>query len=56
MPGVRPPPDEARYFEQGLVPDTVWDILREGSKRARQVAGETMDEVRAAMKTDYRNS
>ncbi len=37
-------------------PDTVWDILREGSKRARAVAQATMDEVRAAMKIDYRTS
>ena len=37
-------------------PDTVWDILREGSKRAREVAQATMDEVRAAMKIDYRNA
>jgi tryptophanyl-tRNA synthetase len=34
-------------------PDTVWDILAEGSKRARAVAQVTMDEVRAAMKIRY---
>jgi tryptophanyl-tRNA synthetase len=34
-------------------PDTVWDILAEGSKRARAVAQVTMGEVRAAMKIRY---
>jgi tryptophanyl-tRNA synthetase len=34
-------------------PDTVWDILLEGSKQARAVAEATMDEVRAAMKIRY---
>jgi tryptophanyl-tRNA synthetase len=34
-------------------PDTVWDVLVEGSKRARAVAEATMDEVRAAMKIRY---
>jgi tryptophanyl-tRNA synthetase len=34
-------------------PDTVWKILVEGSKQARQVAEATMDEVRAAMKIRY---
>ncbi len=34
-------------------PDTVWDILREGSKRAREVAQQTMAEVRQAMGVAY---
>ena len=34
-------------------PDTVWDVLIEGSKRARAVAEATLDEVRAAMKIRY---
>jgi tryptophanyl-tRNA synthetase len=34
-------------------PDTVMDILREGSARARAVAQSTMDEVRKAMKIAY---
>ena len=34
-------------------PDTVWDILLEGSKRAREVAEATMDDVRGAMKIRY---
>jgi hypothetical protein len=31
-------------------PDDVMDILNEGSKKAKAVAGETMVEVRKAMK------
>jgi hypothetical protein len=31
----------------------VWDVLREGSRKAREVAEATMDEVRAAMKIRY---
>ena len=46
----------ARRPEFASRPDTVWDILREGSKRARAVARTTMDEVRTAMKIDYRTS
>lgn len=46
----------ARRPEFASRPDTVWDILREGSKRARAVAQATMDEVRTAMKIDYRTS
>ncbi|HXK08446.1 MAG TPA: tryptophan--tRNA ligase [Vicinamibacteria bacterium] len=34
-------------------PDTVWDILLEGSKRARAVAEATMEDVRGAMKIRY---
>jgi tryptophanyl-tRNA synthetase len=33
--------------------DTVHDILREGARRARERAGETMERVRAAIKLDY---
>ena len=46
----------ARRPEFAARPDTVWDILFEGSKRARAVAQATMDEVRAAVKIDYRKS
>jgi tryptophanyl-tRNA synthetase len=31
-------------------PERVWEILREGAKRARNVAGETMKDVRSALK------
>ena len=34
-------------------PDTVWDVLRAGSQRAREVAEATMQEVRQAMKISY---
>ena len=34
-------------------PDTVWDILHQGSKKAREAAEATMDEVREAMKIRY---
>jgi tryptophanyl-tRNA synthetase len=33
--------------------DTLFDVLVEGSRRAREVAGETMEAVRAAMSLDY---
>ena len=34
-------------------PDDVWDILKEGSQRARETARATMEEVRSAMKIRY---
>jgi tryptophanyl-tRNA synthetase len=34
-------------------PSIVWDTLREGSRKARQRAAETMDLVRKAMKVDF---
>jgi tryptophanyl-tRNA synthetase len=43
----------ARRPEFAARPDTVWDILYDGSKRARAVAQATMDDVRAAMKIRY---
>jgi tryptophanyl-tRNA synthetase len=43
----------ARRPEYARRPDTVWDVLRDGSRRARAVAQATMDEVRAAMKIRY---
>jgi tryptophanyl-tRNA synthetase len=43
----------ARRSEHAARPDTVWDILREGSRQAQAVAQATMDEVRAAMKIRY---
>ena len=46
----------ARRPEFASRPDTVWDILREGSKKARAVAQTTMNEVREAVKIDYRNA
>jgi tryptophanyl-tRNA synthetase len=43
----------ARRPELAARRDTVWDILLQGSKRARSVAEATMQEVRAAMKIRY---
>jgi tryptophanyl-tRNA synthetase len=43
----------ARRPEYAKRPDTVWDILKEGSRRAREAAGATLDEVRAAMRIRY---
>jgi tryptophanyl-tRNA synthetase len=43
----------ARRPEYAARPDTVWDILTEGSRRARETARATMEEVRAAMKIQY---
>lgn len=42
-----------RRPEYATRPGTVWDILNEGSRRAREVARATMEEVRAAMKIQY---
>ncbi len=46
-------PVHERRAELAKRPDTVWDILVEGSKKAREVAEATMDDVRAAMKICY---
>ena len=43
----------ARRPELAARPDAVWDVLLEGSKRARAVAEATLDEVRSAMKIRY---
>jgi tryptophanyl-tRNA synthetase len=43
----------ARRPEFASRPDTVWDILREGSRKARETAAATMDAVRSAMKLRY---
>ena len=48
LPGVH-----ARRPEFAKRPDTVWDILLEGSKKAREVAEATMEDVRGAMKIRY---
>jgi tryptophanyl-tRNA synthetase len=46
-------PIHARRSELAARPDTVWDILHEGARRARSVAAATLDEVRAAMQIKY---
>jgi len=43
----------ARRAAYAQRPDTVWDILRDGARRARAAAAATMDSVRAAMKIRY---
>jgi tryptophanyl-tRNA synthetase len=42
-------PFRARRAEIAENPNTVWDILHDGAKRARTLAQETISEVRAAM-------
>ena len=46
-------PIRARRADALKRPDDIRDILLAGSKRARDVAGETMDRVRAAVKLKY---
>jgi tryptophanyl-tRNA synthetase len=43
----------ARRPELAARPGTVWDILKEGSARARGVAQATLEEVRSAMRLEY---
>lgn len=42
-------PFRERRAEIGTNPDTVWDVLHDGAKRARLIAEQTMDEVRQAI-------
>jgi tryptophanyl-tRNA synthetase len=46
-------PIRARREEIDRNPAIVWDTLREGNRKARERAAETMELVRAAMKIDY---
>jgi tryptophanyl-tRNA synthetase len=48
---LKPMQERARQFEQQ--PDQVRRIIQEGSERARQVASETMQEVRQAMSLNF---
>jgi tryptophanyl-tRNA synthetase len=43
----------ARRPEFAARPDTVWDILEDGARRARAAAAATMEDVRAAMKVGH---
>lgn len=43
--------EKRKYYEDR--PDRVNEIIRYGTERARSVARETMEEIRAAMKIDY---
>jgi tryptophanyl-tRNA synthetase len=42
-------PFRERREQIGINPETVWDILHDGARRARTIADETMKEVRSAM-------
>jgi len=42
-------PFRARRAEIGKNPDTVWDVLHDGARRARAIAEKTMDDVREAV-------
>jgi len=44
---LNPMQERRRKFEEN--PSLAWDILEEGTERARKAAGETMNEVRTAM-------
>jgi tryptophanyl-tRNA synthetase len=46
-------PIRARRVEFAASPDDVRDIIREGTRKGRALAQQTMDEVRAAMKLKY---
>ena len=46
-------PIQAKRTEFASRPDTVWDVLGEGSKQAAVAAEATMQDVRAAMKLAY---
>jgi len=47
-------PIRERREEIARDPSIVWDALRDGNRRARERAQETMELVRSAMKIDYR--
>jgi len=46
-------PIRTRRAEFAAQPDYVWDVLREGNRRAREVGDELMEVVREAMHIDY---
>jgi tryptophanyl-tRNA synthetase len=46
-------PMRARRAELDRDPSIVWDVLREGNRKARERAGETLESTRTAMKIDY---
>jgi tryptophanyl-tRNA synthetase len=48
---LNPMQERRKKYEDN--PRLAWDILEAGSARAREVAGATMDEVRASMGLDY---
>jgi len=46
-------PFRSRREEIDRDPSIVWDVLRDGNRKARERASETMEAVRAAMKINY---
>jgi tryptophanyl-tRNA synthetase len=42
-------PHRAKRIELGRNPQMIWDVLDDGAKRARVIAQETMEAVRAAI-------
>jgi len=46
-------PIRARREEIDRDPSIVWDVLRDGNRKARERTGETLELVRKAMKIDY---
>jgi tryptophanyl-tRNA synthetase len=48
---ISPMQDRRKKYEDN--PRLAWDILEAGSARAREIAGATMNDVRAAMGLDY---
>src|SRR5271165_6840289 len=48
---LNPMQERRKKYEDN--PRLAWDILEEGSARARDIAGSTMDEVRSSMGLDY---
>jgi tryptophanyl-tRNA synthetase len=48
---LNPMQERRKKYEDN--PRLAWDILEEGSARARDIAGATMDEVRSSMGLDY---
>ena len=43
--------DSRKYYEGRI--EEVYEILRTGSETARQMASQTLDDVKRAMKTNY---
>ncbi len=48
---LEPIRERRRYYEER--PEEVHEIIRRGTERTRSVAGETMEEIRAAMRINY---
>ncbi len=48
---LEPIRERRKYYEQRI--DEVWDILKDGSKHASEIANGTLKEVKSAMKINY---